>query len=98
MNKHHTFILNEEKLKKNKVEYHNRFSIEYIVNYCEEHHILYEWTEDENIIIPWCKFGNNFYDYDEKPKPMIVTHHAFLTKSPLVKIIDCSECCGCAGW
>lgn len=89
-------------MKMKKVEYHNRFSDEYITKYCDEHEIRYFWNEDGTISIPWCVVGDNFYDYEEEEPPMKVSdkngYHGWLARSPLVHLEKCDVCCGCAGW
>lgn len=58
---------------------------------------------DTYIICRTCGLGDNFYDYGEKPP----RHLHFETQEILefylkwkkyLVLIDCTECCGCAGW
>lgn len=49
-----------------------------------------------------CAFGDNFYDYGEEPKEFStddIELKKMLEEYPeYFYILDCSECCGCAGW
>ncbi len=59
-----------------------------------------EDTEEEIVCIKWCEIGDNFYDYGEEPPTRIKFNKGleFLKDDPKVILIECSECCACAGW
>lgn len=79
--------------------------IQELIKILEEKGIEFNTDDEENpqhVCIYSCTFGDNFYDYDEDYKePVCDTDDEFLQwlfKCPLVEIVDCSHCCGCAGW
>lgn len=66
----------------------------------------YESDNGQKLIIRACAFDSdeesNFYDYG-KPykKPMCYSKEKFfqeLFNDPRIIIVDCSDCCACAGW
>ena len=78
-----------------------------IESYLEKKHIrYYRNANDQKIIVPACAFDSknhtNFYDYGEPYKePQCYNKDKFfqeLFNDPRVIVIDCSNCCACAGW
>ena len=78
-----------------------------IESYLDKKNIHHYRSENEQcIIIPACAFDSksntNFYDYGEPyKKPQCYNKNKFfqeLFNDSRVIVIDCSECCGCAGW
>ena len=48
-----------------------------------------------------CVFGDNFYDYGEEPPRNFKYDNELLREigeDRRVRIVDCADCCGCAGW
>ena len=51
-----------------------------------------------------CELGSNFYDYGDEPggfnwyEWIPEDFRDDLVNSPVVYIIECSECCRCSGW
>lgn len=82
-------------------------TLDSIKAYLEKEKFSYRMTEDEkHIVVPACVFDSethsNFYDYGEPYKqPHCYTKNKFLAKiftDPHVIVMECGECCGCAGW
>lgn len=65
----------------------------------DKKHIKYE-ERSIYIRILSCDLGDNFYDYGDNPKPLVIDDEElqFLVNEPKVYIVDCEGCCGCAGW
>lgn len=75
--------------------------------YLRKEKISYHMDEEEQcIVVPACAFDDdthsNFYDYGESyKKPRCYTKDKFMAQiftDPHVIVMDCGECCGCAGW
>ena len=66
----------------------------------------YESDDGQKLVIRACAFDSNkesnFYDYGEPYKePKCYNKEKFfqeLFNDPRIIIVDCSECCACAGW
>lgn len=78
-----------------------------IRTYLEKKGIRYYETENgQKLVIPACAFDDekhsNFFDYGEPyKKPHCYNKDKFfkeLFNDPRIIIIDCSDCCSCAGW
>ena len=78
-----------------------------IREYLEKKNIHYYTSENgQKLIISACAFDSdeesNFYDYGEPYKePKCYSKDKFfqeLFNDPRIVIVDCSECCSCAGW
>lgn len=81
--------------------------LENIKKYLNKKNIHYYESEDgKKIWVPACAFDSknqtNFYDYGEPYKePQCYNKSKFcqeLFNDPRIIIVDCSECCSCAGW
>lgn len=80
---------------------------EKIKNYLDKKNITYYETDDgQHIILHACAFDNknhsNFFDYGEPyKKPHCYTKDKVLKElfnDSRIVVIDCSDCCACAGW
>ena len=71
-----------------------------IKNKLNQMKVEYEISDDnQKIYILSCNIGDNFYDYDEAPRPTVFNKKFdFLKNDKRIEIIKCDECCGCAGW
>lgn len=78
-----------------------------IRNYLQKENISYYESEDgQYLYLKACAFDDNnhsnFFDYGEPFKePCCYTKNKVLKElynDPRIRIMDCSECCGCAGW
>lgn len=66
----------------------------------------YRTDNGQQIVVPACAFDSknktNFYDYEEPyKKPQCYKKDKFfqeLFNDPRIMVIDCSDCCRCAGW
>ncbi len=81
--------------------------LENIEKYLSKKNLRHHRSETgKQIIVPACAFDSdkqtNFYDYGEPyKKPQCYNKNKFfqeLFNDPRIIIIDCSECCSCAGW
>lgn len=63
-------------------------------------HIKYRRSDDnQHIVIRACEVGDNFYDYDETPKPVKFSAGLeILAHDHRICILKCDECRSCAGW
>ena len=75
--------------------------------YLNKEGIFYEESENgQHLILHACAFdsakNSNFYDYGEPYKePQCYNKDKFfqeLFNDSRIIIVDCSECCSCAGW
>lgn len=87
-------------MKKNKIKTRGVPTVEEILN-----SLNIDYSEDDKgrPLIPWCYFGNNFFDYGEvKPKKMDFTDCPPELKKLLdkkkIEYLSCEDCYGCAGW
>ena len=78
-----------------------------IRTYLNKEEIPYFESENgQHLIIHACAFDSdkhsNFYDYGEPYKlPHCYTKDKVLKElfnDPRIMVVDCSECCSCAGW
>jgi len=78
-----------------------------IRNYLQKENISYYESENgQHLFLKACAFDDknhsNFFDYGEPFKePCCYTKNKVLKElynDPRIIIMDCSECCGCAGW
>jgi hypothetical protein len=81
--------------------------LENIEKYLNKKNIHYYESEDgKKICVPACTFDSkdqtNFYDYGEPYKePQCYNKDKFfqeLFNDSRVIVVNCSECCSCAGW
>ncbi|NLA64220.1 MAG: hypothetical protein GX857_13605 [Bacteroidales bacterium] len=59
------------------------------------------YDEETGVRILSCALGeDNFYDYGERPKKTKIDDKElrFLENHPKVTILECCNCCACAGW
>lgn len=59
------------------------------------------WRSDNGqiVYIKACEVGDNFYDYGEEPKDIAFDKEfTFLKDDFRIRIVECCDCCGCAGW
>lgn len=80
---------------------------EEIKDYLQKENIsYYESDNGQHINLPACTFDSekqsNFFDYEEPYKePHCYTKDKMLKElfnDPRIIVIDCSDCCSCAGW
>lgn len=71
-----------------------------ICQFLDQHHIKYERSENNQYIyIHACEVGDNFYDYDESPKPICYNAGLeWIKDDPRIIISECADCCCCSGW
>jgi hypothetical protein len=73
---------------------------EEIIAILKENKINFKDCED-CIVIRSCELSpDNFYDYNENEKPLIIDNKEleFLRDEFQVCILSCCGCCDCAGW
>ena len=60
------------------------------------------WWRSENgqwLEIKACAVGDNFYDYEDDPKPIMISKDwEWVKNDHRIHIVECCICCGCAGW
>ena len=86
--------------KKNRIkrEENKKMTLEEIMRFLEDNNVEY-YEYDKSVGICACQIGDNFYDYGERPQAVVFDEKfKFLKDNPKVIILECCDCCGCAGW